>query len=664
MIVYNNSKEPISLGKEFARGGEGAVYEIDDTSVAKIYFEPEGRLDKMNAFIKKNVSIQGVCAPKQLLFDERNRFVGYTMDKASGRSLQLSVFQPQLFKSLFPNWTKIELTRLALTILKKIGLLHDHNILVGDLNPFNINVVNQNEIYFLDTDSFQIDNYPCPVGTIDFTAPEIQGVNFTSFLRKKEHEYYAVATLLFMLYLPGKHPYSRSGCGEKQENIKNHDFVFPLGDEDEQATPKGQWEAIWYSLPYEIRKSFYNVFKNGERYPVAYWVKLLEAYLEELDSNAYSRSIFPMSSEFVSKNKTLNMNRRDITDKDKTLRQIETHLTTTTPPQKIAVIELSTKAVKLLIGKDPNIIKTTPFDFKLFYREGIKTNTGRGLDSKNVMDMHYFRTNVLPSIQKCRRVAIQEGVDCIYTVATAAYRTAANRDEIISCIREEAHINVCILKKQEEATATITAFQFSTSKKAELLNSPYVMMIDQGGGSTEVSLFNHTKYVDSYSINLGTEVLRTLLFKESTEQTTLRQALSMADKLIRDRLDAFYTNMHDIIPSDQQIFCISVGTAITTATGRRGNAKQHDCILTLDRLKEKVESIDSKLKENYTYASDLYHDITYGGTRGETIDREVVMRVGLPMFITLMTKFNIDQLTVSGTGLWYGIYFQKLFNMN
>ena len=262
-----------------------------------------------------------------------------------------------------------------------------------------------------------------------------------------------------MLYLPGKHPYSRSGGGEKQENIKNHDFVFPLGDEDEQATPKGQWEAIWYSLPYEIRKSFYNVFKNGERYPVAYWVKLLEAYLEELDSNAYSRSIFPMSSEFVSKNKTLNMNRRDITDKDKTLRQIETHLTTTTPPQKIAVIELSTKAVKLLIGKDPNIIKTTPFDFKLFYREGIKTNTGRGLDSKNVMDMHYFRTNVLPSIQKCRRVAIQEGVDCIYTVATAAYRTAANRDEIISCIREEAHINVCILKKQEEETATITAFQ-------------------------------------------------------------------------------------------------------------------------------------------------------------------------------------------------------------
>ena len=220
------------------------------------------------------------------------------------------------------------------------------------------------------------------------------------------------------------------------------------------------------------------------------------------------------------------------------------------------------------------------------------------------------------------------------------------------------------MKKQEEATATIYAFQFSTNKKEELLRSPYVMMIDQGGGSTEVSLFNNAKYVDSYSINLGTEVLRTLLFKEATEQTTLRQALSMADKLIRDRLEAFYTNMANSFPVNINIFCIAVGTAITTATGEKGNARQHDKILTLEKLKEKVEFLDAKLKERYTYASDLYYDITNGGARGETLDREIVMRVGLPMFITLMTKLKISQLTVSGTGLWYGIYFQELFELN
>ena len=369
VVILTEDKRNISLGKELARGGEGVVYEIDSTTVAKIYFEPKGRLDKMKAFIRKKISIDGVCTPKELLFNENNQFIGYLMDKACGRSLQLSVFQPQLFKKLYPNWTKIELTKLAINILKKIQLLHNKDVLIGDLNPFNINIVDFNEVYFLDTDSYQIDHYPCPVGTVDFTAPDIQGSNFANFLRKKEHEYYAIATLLFMLYLPGKHPYSRSGGGEKQENIKNHDFVFPLGDEDVQATPKGQWEAIWYSLPYEIRKSFYRVFKLGDRFSAVYWIQLLENYIEELETNAYSRSIFPMSSDFISKNKTLNMNRRDITDKDVQLRQIETHLTNVIPPHKIAVIELSTKAVKLLIGKDPDMIKSNPFDFKMFYRE-------------------------------------------------------------------------------------------------------------------------------------------------------------------------------------------------------------------------------------------------------------------------------------------------------
>ena len=188
------------------------------------------------------------------------------------------------------------------------------------------------------------------------------------------------------------------------------------------------------------------------------------------------------------------------------------------------------------------------------------------------------------------------------------------------------------------------------------------MVIDQGGGSTEVSLFKEGEYVNSYSINLGTEVLRTLLFKESTNQTTLRQALRMTDQLIKDRLEAFYKNMLANFDSNEPIYTIAVGTAITKATGKRGNAKQHGTILTVDRIKEKIASLDDDLKNRYTYAGDLYHDIRHGGTRSDQIDGDVVMRVGLPMFVELMKKLGIEELTVSGTGLWYGIYSQNLYN--
>ena len=53
VVILTEDKRNISLGKELARGGEGVVYEIDSTTVAKIYFEPKGRLDKMKAFIRK-----------------------------------------------------------------------------------------------------------------------------------------------------------------------------------------------------------------------------------------------------------------------------------------------------------------------------------------------------------------------------------------------------------------------------------------------------------------------------------------------------------------------------------------------------------------------------------------------------------------------------------
>lgn len=658
---YLDNGTTVTIGKKIASGGEGTVYDIGDNKVAKIYFEPQGRLPKMKAFINKGLYVPGVCMPSDLLYDSNKNFVGFTMQKAAGRSLQLSVFQPQLFRRLFPTWSKIELTKLVLNILDKIEILHNNGILVGDINPMNINVVNYDEVYLVDADSFQIDKFPCPVGTIDFTPPEIQGVNYSTYLRTKEQEYYAIATLLFMIYLPGKHPYSRSGGGEKQENIIHHDFVFPLGDEDTYSAPKGQWEAIWYSLPFDIRKSFYDVFKRNLRYPISHWKQLLKQYLVDLDTNQYDRAIFPLSSNSIASDSTLNMNRRDITDKDVELRVIDTHLTSENPPKKIAVIELSTKAVKLLIGNDPDYIKNNLFDFKMFYREGNKTNTGRGLNAHNEMDMNYFRKYVLPSIRKCKKFSEESGVDCIYSVATAAYRTASNREEIISCIRKEAGLNVRILKKEEEARATIDAFFFSSHDRQSLMQKKYIMVIDQGGGSTEISLFKDGNYVNSYSINLGTEVLRILLFKESTEQTTLRQALRNTDDLIRSRLEAFYRNMLADFESEEPIYTIAVGTAITSCTGKKGNAKQHGTILTLDKIEDKVQSLDNKLKDNFTYSEDLYHVIKHGGSKSDDIDREVVMRVGLPMFVTLMKKLGINQLTVSGTGLWYGIYFQNLY---
>ena len=161
--------------------------------------------------------------------------------------------------------------------------------------------------------------------------------------------------------------------------------------------------------------------------------------------------------------RSVNLNTRDINaETDKNLRIKETWLTPNGQPIEnphFAVLELSTKAVKLLIGRDEETIRTaTLFDFNNFIRDAAKPETGKGLDSQNVMNMGYFRDRVLPVIKRMKQKMRSEGVDVVYTVATAAYRTAKNRDEVIECIRREAGINVRILSKKEESVSTMFAY--------------------------------------------------------------------------------------------------------------------------------------------------------------------------------------------------------------
>lgn len=366
------------------------------------------------------------------------------------------------------------------------------------------------------------------------------------------------------------------------------------------------------------------------------------------------------------RNRSINLNTRDINkDTDKNLRITETWLTRDCQPVQnphFAVLELSTKAVKLLIGQDETTIMTsTEFSFKNFIRDAAKTETGRGLDKQNIMNMDFFRGRVLPVIRRMKSKMRKEEVDVVYSVATAAYRTAKNRDEIIECIRKEAGINVRILSKKEESVATMFAYGISSRYKADILKSRHTVMVDQGGGSTEVSVFNQGELEGSYSINLGTTALRNILTKEVSPNTSMRDALRKSDQMLRERMVAFMKNMGITMLSDEETFCVSVGTAITSATGKSGNAKQHDSVLEYDKISQKVENLTSTILERFDTVDDLVRWEQRIGD--DTMDRILTMRMGLPMYLLLMDKFKIKSIHVCGTGLWYGIYLQHLFNV-
>lgn len=297
-IVYT-PRGSIRLLKEVAAGGEGIIYTTDTPYVAKIYKKENNtkrKYEKIKLMLTKPIDCEGVCSPIEALYNSSKEFVGYLMPKASGKELQKSIFIKPLFIKNFPSWKKRDTVELCITIMEKIKYLHDRNIIMGDINPANILVVSPKEVYFVDTDSYQIEDFPCPVGTNNYTAPEIQRKHFSDFLRTIGNENFAVATLLFMIMLPGKPPYSQQGGEDPIANIIKMDFSYPFGESSNKKTPDGPWRYIWSHLTYDLKNAFYNTFRcDGEnsteckRLTVDDWLPIFRHYLELLDSGKFGK---------------------------------------------------------------------------------------------------------------------------------------------------------------------------------------------------------------------------------------------------------------------------------------------------------------------------------------------------------------------------------------
>lgn len=284
----------IVLKKKLAEGGEGSVYTTSlGGFVAKVYRRDKlttDRKDKLKLMITRQLSHKGICFPVAMILNEQGEFVGYLMREASGHELGRSIFQPQLFLQKFPNWNRRDSIDLCLTILDSIKFLNDRNVILGDINPANILVKSPREVYFVDCDSYQVEGYPCPVGTANFTPPEAQGKNYKSFLRTQTMENFSIATLLFMILLPGKPPYSAVGGASPEKNIRNGVFPYPHKETDTDKTPPGKWGYIWSHMSYKMRLAFFENFKKGEkhflpqnRYSTDQWIEELKDYRYAID---------------------------------------------------------------------------------------------------------------------------------------------------------------------------------------------------------------------------------------------------------------------------------------------------------------------------------------------------------------------------------------------
>lgn len=328
-IVISNKGISIMLKENIASGAEGDIYTFEvtereassDKYLCKIYKKNKmsnAIIEKLKIMISKKIDIEGVCWPISLLYNSHKEVVGYVMEKAFGYELQRSLFiEPLRKKKLGTDWKRKDLIRLSLNILTTVDLLHKHNIIIGDINPGNIMIDKNANAFFIDTDSYQIEGYPCPVGSPSFTHPDILRKKFVSFLRKKEHEHFAIATLLFMILVPGKSPFAFQGGSSPAANIKKRNFVYPFSSKEithysRDIKKNTRWWYIWNNFPHRLKEAFFNSFVNSKVISIHGengWLKILDAYQYNIKKGWVSDEIFPTTLKEISEEQKQRFNK-------------------------------------------------------------------------------------------------------------------------------------------------------------------------------------------------------------------------------------------------------------------------------------------------------------------------------------------------------------------
>lgn len=180
-------------------GGEGVIYEFNG-QIIKIYkpvVNMQSKEKKVKLLIQKTLPKEVIC-PTDIVLDRNGKFIGFSMNKVEGEEFKR--LTNKKFVTANGITTKDTLSMLVKT-QKVITELHKSNIYIGDLNDQNILFDDKFNIYFIDCDSWSVDNEKCEVAMDLFKDPLLSTNNFNS-----DTDTYSLAILIWKL-LTRIHPF-------------------------------------------------------------------------------------------------------------------------------------------------------------------------------------------------------------------------------------------------------------------------------------------------------------------------------------------------------------------------------------------------------------------------------------------------------------------------
>ena len=260
MKLYNKIGTIVNIneGKEIARGGEGAIIDLGDGKVAKIYHQENPSFTEKKLQYLSDLDGSIFVKPEDILYHKNRKIAGFIMRMLSPEFFPLySAYSYNFCNS--KNITDKSKIKIVKTLINSVNFVHSRDIVIGDLNPFNIMVNDIADTFFIDVDSYQTPGSVHSGKLLDDIRDHLKlGVI------NKESDCYALAVVVFN-FLTNIHPFKGTHSKYKSLPERAIQKITVFDNDPNLIIPK-----CYHPLhDKNLSDQFKRIFKDGERFIIS-----------------------------------------------------------------------------------------------------------------------------------------------------------------------------------------------------------------------------------------------------------------------------------------------------------------------------------------------------------------------------------------------------------
>ena len=229
----------------------------------------------------------------------------------------------------------------------------------------------------------------------------------------------------------------------------------------------------------------------------------------------------------------------------------------TPAPRTIAVVEIGSTGLRLVVaGVDDH------GGFRVLDRAGKASRIGRDVFTTGDVSREAAR-ECIAILNSFRELLKGYGIGPAETrvIATSALREAANRDTFVDRVALQTGFRIAIIEDIEENHLMYLGVQHALQDEKRLLSRSNAIILEVGGGSTEIMLLRRGRMAGAHSLRIGTVRIDEQVRGSGASRDYVRQFLE-------DNVRTACENLDSELPLDTVKTFIAIGSDARLAASR------------------------------------------------------------------------------------------------